>query len=159
MKKVKWEMAMKEQRELRTQGASLLYKRVKLLIECYDSQEFQAWCKEQDIVDLDYLDAELADVACDFLTLKAVMDSNSDESTWQRCNIRDLIAEVIAEQKAKRDNQEQRVSWKERAMMAEKECERLRNEVNVLSARLSELQEALAIVSSGKRPILEMSGK
>lgn len=129
MSKAKWLLRINQARELRKQGAAILFQRVSLLNECYENEDFRAWCAANNHVDLGFLDAELEDVACDFLTLKAVLANYPAETDWKKNNLRN--------------------------MMAEKECERLRGEMNSLSARVSELQGALAIVSRGKCPLLE----
>lgn len=134
-KNVKWEMKMNEQRDLRRQGITLLFQRVKLLIEVYNDAAFRGWCEQNKVVELDYLDAELSDVAACFLTLKSVMESYPNESDWQSKNIRELMAEAIESQKTDRQGAE-RISWKERCLAAEKECERLRAENATLRSLL-----------------------
>ena len=155
----KWEAKMNAARLLRKQGAGLLFDRVSLLVECYNDPAFRAWCVENDTPELDYLDAEVSDTACEFLTLLAVLKEYPERAAWEKHNIRDMIATVLDAQRRDREKEEaHRQSWKERCLAAEKENERLRGELNTLSARVSELQGALAIVSTGKRPILQMDG-
>lgn len=135
MKTPKWELKMNKQRELKRQGAALLFQRVKLLVECYESAEFLQWCEDNSVVDLDYLDNELADAAASFLTLKAVYSAYGKESDWTGRNVRELIAEVL--EKQKRTKVSERVSWKERCLEAEKECERLRAELTKVQSLLA----------------------
>lgn len=145
---MKWELKIREQRELRKQGAALLYQRVKLCRECYESSEFPEWCAENGTNDLDYLDRELEDTAATFFTLHAVFEAYPNESDWKSRNIRELIAEVLANQK--RDRPSERISWKERCLSAEKECERLRAELEAMKISIENLKESLEIVSGGK---------
>lgn len=146
VEKKKWEQKMHEARELRKQGAAILFDRVTLLVACYEDEEFRAWHAEQGTDELDYLDSELSDTAVGFLALRSVLVAYPERKQWVLHNIRDLIAltlEAEAESR-KRDNETKRQSWKERALAAEAECERLRAEV-------MGLKESLGIVASAKR--------
>lgn len=140
-----WEVKMHEARAMRKKGAGLLFDRVALLIACYDDAEFRAWHESEGTNELDFLDEELSDTAVGFLTFRAVMNSYSKRNEWVDHNIRELIALTIAaeNEKKKRDGDEKRVSWKERALAAEAECERLRAEV-------ANMKESLGIVASAK---------
>ena len=141
----KWEVNMHEARELRKKGAGLLYDRVALLIACYDDKEFRAWHEANGTNELDFLDEELSDTAVGFLSLKAVMASNPNREDWIKHNVRDLIATTMAAEaeSKKRDREDTRISWKQRALAAEAECERLRGEV-------ANMKESLGIVASAK---------
>ena len=127
----KWEVNMHEARELRKKGAGLLFDRVALLIACYDDKEFRAWHEANGTNELDFLDEELSDTAVGFLSFRAVMASNPNREDWIKHNVRDLIATTMAAEaeNRKRDNEGKRISWKDRALAAEAECERLRAEV------------------------------
>jgi squalene cyclase len=144
-KKTKWEVKLHEAREMRKRGAELLFDRVVLLVECYEDEQFRAWCSETETNDVDYLDEELSDTAAAFMTLKAVLHQYPTRDEWVKHNIRVLIAQVLQEQAeaTKRDGEEKRISWKERALAAEKECERLR-------AELANMKESLGIVAGAK---------
>lgn len=133
-KKRNWQLRMNEQRELRKQGVDLLYQRAVLLRDCYHDQAFREWCETNGVNELDMLDRELEDAAVTFLTLVAVLESYPTAEEWQGRNLREMIAEVIQSQK--RDRPTERVSWKERCLSAEKECERLRGEVEKLREML-----------------------
>ena len=98
MSKRKWETNLHEARELKKQGAALLFDRVTLLVAVYEDAGFRAWCADSETVDLDYLDEELSDTAANFLTLKAVLDAYTTQDEWVTHNIRDLIAQVISDQ-------------------------------------------------------------
>lgn len=140
-----WEVKMHEAREMRKKGAGLLYDRVALLIACYEDDEFRAWHETNGTNELDFLDEELSDTAVGFLTFRAVMNSYPKRTEWITHNIRELIALTIAaeSEKKKRDGDEKRISWKERALSAEAECERLR-------AEIANMKESLGIVASAK---------
>lgn len=131
----KWELKMHEQRGLKKQGAALLHRRITLLVECYEDAEFDAWCEAHNTAQLDFLDSELSDVACDFLTLKAVLVEYPDIESWSKHNIRDMIAQVMESEKKPRSGSE-RISWKERCLAAEKELERLRTELTAMQKAL-----------------------
>lgn len=141
----KWELKMHEARELRRQGASILFDRVTLLVECYDDDEFRAWHTEAGTNELDFLDEELSDTATGFLAWKSVLAAYPNREDWVRHNVRELLALTMAAQAeaTKRDGDEKRVSWKERALAAEAECERLR-------AELASTKESLGIVASAR---------
>lgn len=144
-KKLKWEVKLHEAREMRKRGSELLFDRVTLLAGVYNDGQFRAWCAETDTIDLDYLDEELSDTAAAFMTLLAVLHAYPTRDEWVKHNIRDLIAQVIADQaeKTKRDRENPKPTWKERALAAEAECERLRAEV-------ASMKESLGIVASAK---------
>lgn len=142
----KWELKMHEARELKKQGAGLLYDRVKLLVECYDDPAFREWHETNRTNELDFLDEELSDVAASFLTMKAVLTEHPERDAWIKHGVRQLIALAIdAENERRRRESEdgKRISWKERALAAEKECERLR-------AEIANMKESLGIVASAK---------
>lgn len=142
--KATWAVALEQQRKLRKKGSEMLFDRVKLLVKCYEDQEFRNWVASQETNEYDFLDEELSDTAASFLTLKAVMDEHPKREDWVRHNIRDLIALVLeAEREKKKRDGDHRISWKERALAAEKECERLR-------AELESTKKSLEIVASAK---------
>ena len=145
VRKSKWEVKLHEAREMRKRGSELLFDRVSLLVACYDDEAFRAWCAENETDELDYLDTELNDTAANFMTLKAVLHQYPVREEWVKHNIRDLIAQVIAEQaeKTKRERENPKPTWKERALLAEAECERLRAEV-------ASMKESLGIVASSR---------
>jgi hypothetical protein len=139
----KWEQKMNQQRELRKRGSEVLYERVHLLVEVYNDIRFREWCEECKVVDLDYLDEEVSDVATNFLTLKAVLDTYPDVESWKKHNIRDLLAEALSASKSDRKERE-KISWKERCLAAERECERLRAELELTQKILEKTQFAHA---------------
>lgn len=143
--KRKWELSLKEARSLKEKGSAILFQRVVLLNQCFDDADFRAWCDTQDTNAADYLDDELSDTACGFLTLRAVLEKYPNEADWIKHNIRDLIADALAAEKAtKTDNTNDRISWKERAIAAEKECERLRAEIEAMKKTLEFIVSAKA---------------
>lgn len=136
-KQKKWEVKLRDARTLKDSGAAILFDRVVLLVECYEDDGFRAWCEETGVAELDFLDRELEDTAASFLTLRAVLENYPNKDSWQKHNIRDLIAEVLeAEKKSRKQESSDRISWKERCLAAEKECERLRGELTVMQKTL-----------------------
>ncbi len=132
-----WRTALDQQRKLKARGAELLWDRVKLLVQCYDDEDFRAWVFDQGSNELDYLDEELSDVAASFLTLAAVLKQYPNKEDWVRHNIRELIALVLdAERDKRKAEADPRISWKERALAAEREIERLKAEVAGLKKSL-----------------------
>lgn len=142
MAKTKWEMKMREARELRKKGAEVLFERICLLVACYDDTQFRAWHADNETDELDYLDEELSDTAASFMTLKAVLVAYPERESWVKHNIRDLIAEIIASGKTAKEPSTPK-SWKSLAEELQHECERLR-------AEIKGLKENLAIVASAK---------
>lgn len=144
--KKKWETKLNEARELRKRGSELLFDRVVLLVDCYEDDAFRAWCSETETNEVDYLDTELNDTAATFMTLKAVLHHYPVRDEWVKHNIRDLIAQVLSEQAeaTKRERETAVPTWKERALAAEKEVERLR-------AKVEQLEESLQIVAGAHR--------
>jgi hypothetical protein len=142
-----WEAAINRQRELRRRGSELLYDRVKLLCNVYEDTEFHDWCRENGMTDLEYLDAELSDVACEFMTLKAVFVSHPSVEDWVGGDIRKLIAEAMEMSKTPKPPREGQ-SWKARALEAEKEIERLKMEIDKLESIVAELRNCLTVVAS-----------
>jgi hypothetical protein len=140
----KWEQLNIRQRELRSKGAEFLHARVLLLTRIYDDPEFRAWCDSSRQNEVEWMDSELSDTGLDFFTLRAVLDAFPDVEQWMAGNIRTMVARVIADQTARRkrdpDTGEERMSWKERAIMAERECERLRAENQSLREMLGSIQ-------------------
>lgn len=147
---LKWELSMNRQRELKRRGIELLHERVKLLCDIYDDADFHAWCEANGMIDLDVLDAELADVACDFMTLKAVFVAHPNHEDWTGGDIRQMIAHAIEAMRPKRERSEV-VSWKQRCLAAEKEIERLMMELGKRDTVIDELRSSLKIVASDGR--------
>lgn len=141
--KKKWELKLHQARELRKQGSEILFDRITLLVACYDDEGFRKWCADSETDELNYLDEEVSDVAATFLTLKAVLAEFPTKEEWLKHNIRVMIATVIANQKDAREETMDRPKWKERALAAEAECERLRSEI-------AQLKESLQIVAGAK---------
>lgn len=141
---------MEEQRNLREKGSQMLHKRVKLLIEIEHDPEFIARCVDEKVNHLDELDAEVAEINASYLTLKAVMDHYPKEADWVK-RLSSLIAEIKESQKRKRGVDPDRISWKERCLAAEKECERLRADLNVAYARIAQLEDTLALMATGRK--------
>lgn len=140
-----WQSRLKKARKLRKQGSEVLYERINLLCQCYEEEGFREWCETQGVNDIDYLDEELNDTAATFLTLKAVLAEHPRREDWVQNNIRDLIAKAIEAEKSRmKANEIHRVSWKQRAIEAERECERLR-------AELRGLKESLASFAGGQQ--------
>lgn len=135
MKKVKWEVKLNEVRELRRKGVSLLHKRVSLLVECFEDTEFHSWCEQNHVNEYDYLDAELSDVNASFVTMQAVLRAVPNCSDWQSRGVQALIAEAISKE-AKPKGSSEKISWKERALKAERECEQLRAELSAMKKAL-----------------------
>jgi len=136
IKPMKWELKMHEARALRRQGAAILFDRIALLIACYDDVEFRAWHEAAGTNELDFLDEELSDTALTFIALRSVMTAYPNRAEWIQHNIRELIAltmaaeaEASAADKEQGPGEDKRISWKERALAAEAECDRLRCEV------------------------------
>lgn len=142
-----WETALDRQRMLKRQGIALLHERIHLLMTVYEDTEFRKWCEENEVIDLDYLDAELADVAVSFMTLRAVAIQHPKVDDWQGGNIRQMIADVLELEKAGRSKANV-ISWKERALAAEKEIERLQFELQKRDSTIQELRSCLTVVAS-----------
>lgn len=148
-----WKVKLNEQRELKKMGAELLHQRVSLLVQVYDDKSFIEWCEESETDEIEYLDNELADVASEFMTLRAVLKEYPTAAEWAARNIRELIAEVLeAGKRQRKGDSEPRISWKDRAIAAEKECERLRAELNAQSARIAELHNVIALMRGDREP-------
>lgn len=140
--KKKWELKLKEARDLRSKGASMLFDRVSLLVECYNDPSFRKWHADNNLNELDVLDKEVSDVSgSTFLTVKAVFERFPDREDWVQSGFRDLTAKLMLEKKV--DKQSTRVSWKDRALVAERENERLK-------AEIAQLKESIGIVAGAK---------
>lgn len=148
-----WKVKLNKHKELRKQGAVLLHERVSLLVEIYDDEAFREWCNISEIDELEYLDEQLADVAVEFMTLRAVLQDFPKSETWADRNIRELIAEVLESKKRRRGESTERISWKERAIAAEKECERLRAELSAQGARIDELHNVISLMKRDGREV------
>lgn len=147
MKSVNWKDRLESQRDLRKRGLKLLYQRVKILCEVYEDEAFRDWCLKESIRDTEFLDGELSDVGMNFETLQSVLDAYPREVEWINADMRVLVASVMESQKKERkasDGSRETISWKERCLEAEAECERLRAEVASLKERIEEFKEILS---------------
>lgn len=144
----KWQDRLDSQREMKRRGLKLLYQRVKLLVEIYDDESFHKWCESEGVTDIEFLDSELSDVGMDFMTLRAVFDAYPREAHWINGDIRQMVATVVEQSKEKRKKERgerETISWKDRCLRAEEECERLRGEVEHLTEKVAELKELLGL--------------
>lgn len=140
-----WRTRMKKQRDLKQKGSQILWQRVKLLIEIEEDSEFHDWCNDQGVDVYEQLDQEVAEINGSYLMLKAVMDAYPEEAAWEK-RLDVLIAEVRNRQKKPRKDRES-ISWKERALAAERECERLRGELERATARIADLERIVDAVA------------
>lgn len=141
-----WKEQLERQRDMKKRGIKLLFQRVRLLAEVYESQEFRDWCLKEGLRDTEFLDSELSDVGLNFLTLRAVLEQFPKESHWINADLRKLVASVIEDQKKERklSGGRETQSWKKRCLEAEAECERLRAELDAVKEQLREYKEILA---------------
>lgn len=144
-----WKKKLNEHKELRKQGAVLLHARVTLLVAVYDDEAFREWCEVNETDEIEYLDEQLSDVAVEFMTLRTVLQEFPKAEEWAERNIRELIAEVLEAKRRKRGESTERISWKERALAAEKECEQLRTELAAQGARIDELHNVIGLMKPG----------
>jgi hypothetical protein len=133
-----WGTKLHEAQTLRKQGASMLHQRVKLLVEIHRDSEFQAWCVENSITALDYLDDHLEDVGFDFITLESVLRSHPTAEEWQKHNIRQLCA-MVKESQRKAKEPVERINWRKRA-------EDLERDNAILKARLEEMEKMVELI-------------
>ena len=137
-----WRTKMEEQRQLRSQGAEVLYDRMKLLREIENDDAFGSWCDDHGKLPIDELDNELGDVGYGFNDLTTVMEHYPEKSDWSK-KLTSLIAAVMEAERAKRKEARgesgTRTSWKEIAEerqlqidALERECEKLRGAIEEL---------------------------
>lgn len=141
--KDKWGRKLAKARQLRSEGAGLVYDRVKLLCEVYSDAEFIEHCRGLDQNPEDILDDEVGDLCANFLTLRAVLDHFPDRESWEGERLDVMVAKIREkeqeERAARRPQDTPRMSWKERAQGLEKENDRLKGEL----ARLQTSFDAL----------------
>ena len=102
---MKWEIKMNKQREMKRDGAGLLFDRMQLLIECYNDPEFKTWCQQNNDSRVDFLNRELEDVGQEFLHMKTLTDRFPNREDWVGTSVRKMTAQVIAEQQDERRKQ------------------------------------------------------
>ena len=144
-----WRLKLKEQRKLRSEGAKTLFDRVTILMQIELDQDFIDHCDSNGTNVYEQLDAEVADVGHGYGVLKAVMAEYPDRDQWGK-SLAILVAE-IREKRRRPTSGDERVSWKQVAEERAREIERLRAEVIALSARISELQGVIQVMS-GRSP-------
>lgn len=133
----KWEVKMNKQRKLKAKGAEVLFERVSICVSCFEDPEFTDWCAGQGIDSLEFLDEELSDTAVNFATLARVLDTFPTKEEWVKHNIRVMIAMVLEDQKSKKESEpSSRIAWKDRALAAEAELEKLRAELKAIREKL-----------------------
>lgn len=143
-----WKMLLRQARQLRSQGVGLVYDRVVLLAPLAKDPEFEAWCHENNENYLDNLDSEFDDVGYDFSTLQACLKEFPDRNKWLQRGVRGIVEDAIASAKRQREARGGATptkTWKERALLAEKELADLQKEVNTLRHRVWELERLLAV--------------
>jgi len=151
----KWELKMHQARQLRREGAGILYDRVSLLVACYEDKEFQAWHEANGTSDLQFLDDELTDTGLTFWTLKETLAMFPSREDWVKHNTSLLVALAMKAEADRRKREREKSSqlkpktanislkeWRARALAAEAECERLR-------AELASMREAMGVVNVG----------
>lgn len=138
-----WRLALDKQRKLRKRGAEVLWERVKLMVQCYEDEEFRSWVFGQGTNPEKFMDEELKDTGWEFSTLSSVFRECPEKEDWLANDFRVLIAQAKAKQRKEREVETDKIKWKARALAAEKECERLR-------AELDSLKKSLEIVAGAK---------
>ena len=104
---MKWEIKMNKQRELKKEGAGLLYDRMQLLIECYKDERFKDWCRDNNDTRVDYLNRELSDIGHEFLYLKTLVDNFPSREDWTSKSVQYMAAAVkVKEQEERRKQRE-----------------------------------------------------
>lgn len=138
-----WSQKMSQTRQMRSEGASLLYDRVKLYEEIYEDDEYRDNCLAREVNPEDELDHECADTCCTFLELLAVMESFPRQSQWTGGHLKVMLAETLAVQsrsttaaRAKRNTK----NWKEIAAEREREIVALREQLAVANGKIEELE-------------------
>lgn len=134
VEKVKWELKLAEARKLRSNSSEIIFQRIQLLDEVYQDLAFRDWCRsagKDAVLELDKCVDDLP-VEYNFLVLQAIYRKNPKRQTWIKLGLRRLYAALAEEQAKQRVPVEgERISWKARALAAERECERLREEIKI----------------------------
>lgn len=102
---MKWEIKMNKQRELKKEGAGLLFDRMQLLIECYNDERFKEWCRDNNDTRVEYLNRELSDIGQEFLHLKTLVDHFPKRDQWTAKSVREMTAAVMVAQQEERRKQ------------------------------------------------------
>lgn len=145
MSKANWRMQLNESRELKKQGVKLLHARMVIYCRLYESEEFRAWCQDEDTDAATQLNDELSDTAFEFHTLARVLREYPDEKTWCTRDLRKIVASLVVKDEEAAGPKRTTISWKDRAMELERELARVREENERLRARIADLEQILGI--------------
>lgn len=148
MARTTWRLKLREQRELRTQGMTMLFRRTQLLTEIYKDKEYQDDCARRCVEPLDELDAEVSDTALDASVLMAVLEYFTKEEEWKKGNIQMMAAEVIEARRPPKEQPRIGTKWKEEIAKLKAENERLKQELEIASARIDELEKVVKMLGS-----------
>jgi len=138
---------------LRREGPANLWERVSLLVEIADDPDYHAKLLQAhpewdvmpldsivDVFDCKYLD----DYAClgfGFVQLKHILERFPDRTDWQHKTLVEMQQEAASPEADSDGPSKERICWKQRALDAEKEVERLRVE----NAELRKLVSAVPV--------------
>jgi len=90
-----WKEKIVTARKLRGKTAAIVYDRIVLLDAVFDDADFRNENDFDDIQAVEHLDAEIGDLAADFLTLRRVLKLSPNKKEWAGRDLRRMIAETL----------------------------------------------------------------
>jgi hypothetical protein len=136
-----WRQQLKEQREMKSQGVGMVYDRVVILMQVEKDEDFQKWCSDSERNLITELDQEVDDLCVKYRILKRLMNEYPAKSDWTKHGLKKLVAMMMSDRE--KGTTRETISWKDRCLAAEKECERLRGELKIKEAQVANLEKIL----------------
>lgn len=147
--KLTWSQKLASARQLREKAGGILYERLMLLKDVASDPDYREDCRVRDVNPEDEMDYEVSDTCASFHVLLLTLERFPERTIWERNLVKQLVAKVIDEsQGTGKSYQEKRVSWKARAMEAQKEIERLSRELELAKAKIETLEKILPMAAA-----------
>lgn len=134
---------------MKGKGAQLLFDRVTLYVVIESDEGFRQNCAEGGTDVYECLDNELADTSATYLLLKTVLEHYPDRKVWDK-TLQHLIAEIKQAQNGDKKTHGEGMKWKPRALSAEKRVVQLEKEIDILNARISELERFVQLLTKNE---------
>tara|TARA_R100001086_G_scaffold245991_1_gene177644 strand:- start:158 stop:601 length:444 start_codon:yes stop_codon:yes gene_type:complete len=137
-----WKMKLKQAREMRVSASEALFERVKLLVEIFESDDYQQYCRDEQLDEMAELDGAVDDFSGSFATVMAVYKMNPDQDAWRKHGYRYLLAEYRQELADNRPKKE-RINWRHRYEEAQNTIIMLQGQVKSLREQVKTLEDRL----------------
>lgn len=148
-----WKTLLEKHDKLVAKSNVTLFDRVKLLKEVFDDPSYKMDCRSSGRRETEMLDLRLTDTCASFGDLHRTIKLYPNRDQWKNGNLSRMIidaAEVVRAEARERNqalevpgSKDQKLSWKQRALVAEGRVRELEGEVRELKAEVRTLRDLM----------------